>query len=322
MPFNGLVNTADTPSSRPSEPPFQVFTNCTTRKAPGKKVVFPAPKRGDSLEVLARRWKQLVQGAPKRHLAQELYVGRSFVEAREVADRLSAGLHIVSAGLGLIEGTSLVPNYNATVALGSSLAVALRAGAHRPSAWWPLIEPTFPLARFLRKHPKHHCYLALPASYVALLQDDLARVAETDRGRIRIFTSPAGRTELPPNLRHRALPYDDRLEGLQGFGGTRAEFPQRAMRHFVDVLHGHLLDDSQAFAAVRTAMKVLKRPSRPVRKRMTDSQIKQVIRSQWGRHNGHSSRLLRYLRDDALIACEQGRFARIWRSLHEARAQR
>lgn len=302
--------------------PFHVFTNCTTRKAPGKAVSFPSPRRGETLEELAGRWKQLLRQAPARHAAQDLYAGRSFLEARQVASRLSGGLSIVSAGLGLIEATTQVPNYNATVAFGSKLAAALRAGSHSSGAWWPLIEPTFPLARFVRLHPEHHCYLALPASYIALLECDLARIEDTSRRRLRIFTSVAGRARLPERLRDRVLPYDDRLESVDGFDGTRAEFPQRAMRHFVDALNGHLLGDSQAFPAVQSSMNALTRPATPVRKRMTDSQIKHVIRSQWGRHNGRSTRLLRYLRDDALIACEQGRFARIWRSLHEARAQR
>jgi hypothetical protein len=322
MSFTDRLNTADTPPQGRSVRPFQVFTNCTTRKAPGRKVSFPAPKRDESLEELAHRWKQLLRQAPAKHVAQDLYAGRSFLEARRVANRLSAGLCVVSAGLGLIDATSRVPNYNATVTLGSRLAAALRAGSHSSGAWWRLIEPTFPLARFLPLHPKHHCYLALPATYLALLEYDLARIEEPGRRRLRIFTSPAGRTKLPEQLRDRVLPYDDRLEALEGFDGTRAEFPQRAMRHFVEVLNGHLLDDSQAFPAVQSAMNTLERPAPPVRRRMTDSQIKQVIRSQWSRHDGHSSRLLRYLRDDAHISCEQGRFARIWRSLHEARVPR
>jgi hypothetical protein len=46
------------------------------------------------------------------------------------------------------------------------------------------------------------------------------------------------------------------------------------------------------------------------------------MRKQWKRHKGSSTQLLRYLRQEAQIACEQKRFRGIWQGLKAEYAQR
>ena len=123
---------------------------------------------------------------------------------------------------------------------------------------------------------------------------------------------------LASRLRRCVMPYDERLEGHERFAGTRSDFPQRAMRHFVEELDGQYLDVERANDAVETAMAQLKRPVLPQRARKTDEEIIKLIRSQWMTHDGSSLRLLRYLRDEALVACEQSRFRGLW---HRVRAE-
>lgn len=92
-----------------------VITSCTNRK---RRPVAPDMRMGSlpkaSLDGLAGAWQQRLANEKVLHPATDLYGGRSFQEARSVANELRATLLIVSAGLGLIEGASAVPAYGCT----------------------------------------------------------------------------------------------------------------------------------------------------------------------------------------------------------------
>jgi hypothetical protein len=56
-------------------------------------------------------------------------------------------------------------------------------------------------------------------------------------------------------------------------------------------------------------MGALQKPSLPARQRKTDAEIIALLCQNWERLNGSATALLRYLRDDALVSCEQSRFS-------------
>jgi hypothetical protein len=157
--------------------------------------------------------------------------------------------------------------------------------------------------------------LALPSRYLEMLVPDLLSLDPALRELLRIFSSTAGVSTLPAELQHFALPYDDRLESLPGHDGTRTDFPQRAMRHFVEQLQGHEVDLEAAKGRVAMALRGLSPRQTPSRTKHSDSEIAEVLRKQWTQHKGSSSQLLRYLRQEAQIACEQKRFRGIWQGL-------
>jgi len=157
--------------------------------------------------------------------------------------------------------------------------------------------------------------IALPSGYLEMVASDLLDLDDATRGTLRIFSSAAGVSTLPPALQPCAMPYDDRLESLAGYDGTRSDFPQRAMRHFVESLHGHELDLHAARDRVTEALGGLTYRRIPVRTRLSDQEIETVLRRQWARYKGSSTALLRYLRQEAQIACEQKRFRSIWQGL-------
>lgn len=136
-----------------------------------------------------------------------------------------------------------------------------------------------------------------------------------DLARIRVFTSPAGmrRVGRVPGLS--ALPYDERLESLIGYCGTRSDFPQRALKHFVVELNAHLLPINEAFRAVATSLSGFECKALPPRRRLDDEEIRRLIRRGWGAVGGNSTKLLRLLRDTELVACEQRRFSRLRRQV-------
>ena len=55
-------------------------------------------------------------------------------------------------------------------------------------------------------------------------------------------------------------------------------------------------------------MDALQKPALPTRARKTDADILDLLRQHWERLNGSATALLRYLRDEALVSCEQSRF--------------
>lgn len=248
-------------------------------------------------------------------------------ESKRVARSLGADLFVVSAGLGLVHESDLVPNYDFTVSgVGGPLRTALDDSGESVTTWWSVLTGQSAargsLAELVNAAPNRLMLVALPASYLRMVGDDLASVDDKAKQRLRIFTSEAGMAGAPANLRQCVLPYDDRLETLAGYDGTRAEFPQRALRHFVSALHGDKLAPREAHAAVTTALSGLKRRTIPLRQRMTDERITAMLRQNWASYAGSSTRLHRYLRDEALVACEQSRFRTLWRHVQAERQGR
>ncbi|MDM0115672.1 hypothetical protein QTI66_26215 [Variovorax sp. J22R133] len=300
---------------------FGIITNCTARKRALEPVarLRPAQLKGDAAKV-ADRWWSATANTQATTTAGELYLGRAMAESKAVAAQLRGSLHMISAGLGLAAKDDPVPNYDMTVASGAgSLAPALAAAGSSTADWWQELNARkgtpSPVSQLVNRSSATRFLIALPSAYVEMLECDLAQIADKALSRLCIFTSTSGAKSVPPRLQACVLPYDERLEGQQGYAGTRSDFPQRAMRHFVEKLQGHYLDSAPAQAAVRQALDLLQKPTIPQRVRKTDAEILDLIRAQWCHHAGSSSRLHRHLRDTALVACEQARFGVLWRQV-------
>lgn len=298
---------------------YCIITNCSSRKrALGSSITSCQITQRDSLLEFVKAWvARLGDSKAQAHLG-DLYQGRAFGESRLTAGLLNANLYVVSAGLGLVGDREPIPHYSLTISTGEgSIRQWLEAKKARPSDWWSALNEELqspnPLSTLVNEASSDTLVLlALPASYLAMVSQDLSRISTTFTSRIRIFTSEAGIRLLPTHLKEMAMPYDDRLEGLATHSGTRTEFPHRSLRHFVEKLQGHRLELPQAKAAVITALTGFQGRVIPKRKKATDAQICQLIRSNWTAYGGSSTRLLRYLRDDAIVACEQSRFRSMW----------
>jgi hypothetical protein len=310
-----------------------VVTNCTGRKRSvpgGEPVRLPRAWRADvarGVDGLARAWLDALARHDATAIpAVDLYLGRAFADAKAVTAQVGGRLAVVSAGVGLIGGGERVPPYELTVAEGSGSVMPRLAELGASSReWWRVVntvrcgEP-YPLSRSLGKGRYKLVLIALPANYIELVADDLAQLPERYRPVVRIFTSPAGAALVPAPLQPQVLPYDERLDG-QGSPrvGTRVDFAQRAMRHYVEDLKAAELPLAEGRATVEHALSRLIRPVLPERRRLTDQDVLKLLLENWDFHRGQSSKLLRYLRDDALVACEQSRFRALW---HRARDER
>lgn len=245
------------------------------------------------------------------------------VDAKFVTKLCNGEFKVVSAGLGLVSGGTLVPNYQLTVVDGEgSIRQWLVQHNHSPRDWWSALNSalgkTAPISTLINDASVDDLFLiALPSTYIELIAEDIALVRTQMLERVRIFTSTSGVVLIPKRISQCVMPYDDRLEGLKGYSGTRSDFPQRAMRHFVERLQAHKLGLTSGVNAVRETMAHSLGKQIPKRTKLDDREISRLIAANWVATGGRASRLLRVLRDDNLVACEQSRFSSLWRQVRD-----
>lgn len=304
-----------------------VITTCTNRK---RKPIpdhlhASALLQGEMTDV-AEEWARRLASASDLYPASDLYGGRGFQEAILAADILDGDLLIASAGLGLVEAQAKIPAYACTILTDAADSIVPRmSGPFAAAEWWGVLASVSPhhkgLARLTRRSTGLIC-AALSDSYLDMLSADLVALPRQVLGRLRIFTR-ASVDKIAPGLRPFVMPYDDRLDGPDSsVRGTRGDFAGRALRHFAE--HIATKSDYRSAAehagAVLTALQGWELPPRFDRHRLDDAAILDVIRSRWEAERGSSTRLLRHLRDDCGVACEQGRFAALARQVRAERA--
>lgn len=291
-----------------------ILTACTQRKRFVPRQLLNARSlSAGPLGDVAGEWKDRLSQVEPVATATDLYCGRSFVEARKAAKSSNGELYVVSAGLGLLRNDDIVPAYNLTVSKGSPDCVLEKIEDHKKAPdWWIAIAAAQAPLEVLER-TKGLIIIALPSPYLRMIYPALAGVSESTSERIRIV----GAQDVPEanaRLLRQILPYDDRLDGPQSpLRGTRSDFPSRAARHFVEaILESSPLGDVDDHAElVKTTLAQWERPYMKTGIRVSDVEIKSIIRENWDRTGGKSTKLLRSLRDELNIACEQKRFARL-----------
>ncbi|GFO65895.1 hypothetical protein M1B72_02695 [Geomonas paludis] len=301
-----------------------VITTCT-----GRKKVMPVLHSanlpvGDQASLL-NAWVSLVKTAPTKHVAKDIYCGRGFSEALTASAKNDADLWVISAGLGLISGNHQIPSYNLTISTSSPESIQLKVvprGTFAARRWWRDLNETLyathtPLADLIRKKKDYLFILSLNYSYAEMVEDDLLSLSSDDLGRLRI-TGLGQNNSMHDRLKAICMPYDERFDGPNSPGkGTRSDFPQRTARHFIE----NILINAEADGATRHAAKVAKflvgkeYPAKVKRNTKTDDEIKEILRARWFDAGGTSARMLRMLRDDMKVACEQKRFSQLFKSV-------
>lgn len=278
---------------------------------------------GGDLASTVANWKAAVSQSrfSSQLPAQLLYTGRAVVAAKRASRSAKASLFFVSAGMGLVPAEEPIPAYDLTPANAQGgLASALRRHASSAAEWWSALSNDA-LSQLISTRAEDVVLVALPATYVRMVALDLSRLHTRAAGRLRIFTSTAGQVDVPDVLRPAVMPYDERLETVPGFAGTRADFPHRALCHFVEKLAGLSYSMHEGRGLVEGALRTHCLRSVPKRRRLDDSAVRALIASRWWSCEGRSAQLLRALRDEEAVACEQSRFAQLWREVREQMAR-
>ena len=272
-----------------------------------------------SIDSVSQQWLRRLENAPAHNPAREIYCGRSFREAEASAATLNCPLYIVSAGLGIINAELSVPIYNLTVVSGTTSSILSKVnGDASAKAWWSKIAPKNPfgtsLIDMLDQHPDDVILLSLSRAYIDLLYDELLQLPLNLQIRLRFFGKNLDAI-LPDSLKGNWMPYDDRLNSAgPGYSGTQSDFSQRALRHFVTkILNQNANGDTSTHRTmVLDSLSTLVQRIIPKRRRLSDQELNKVIRDNWKRGKGQSSALLRIVRQDLDIACEQNRFKDIY----------
>lgn len=308
----------------PTETPIMpvILTACTQRKRVTPNPLLCARDLPiGTVGQVAETWMAKVATVETVAPAKDIYCGRSFVEAKKAADSAQAELHIVSAGLGLIHSQQDIPSYNLTVSKGSQDCILDKLQDHGDADWWAALGGHTMLTDVLDRS-SGLIIIALPSPYLRMVAPALQGVSDALCERIRIV---GGRDvpDLNPRLEGVRLPYDDRLDGPQStLPGTRSDFASRAVRHFVEngLATAPLATAKDHAELVEIALAGWDRPSSKLGTRMSDCDLKSIVREHWSRADGRSTKLLRILRDELNIACEQKRFARLTAEIREERA--
>ncbi|PWE53654.1 hypothetical protein DEM27_24200 [Metarhizobium album] len=271
--------------------------------------------------MVAAAWSERLHKVEPVRPARDLYSGRSFVEAVKAATASRANLYVVSAGLGLVHGDTSIPSYNLTVSKGDPDCVMSKLpGDCFEADWWAALGGADALINMIEAEP-HVVIIGLPSPYLRMIAPALARLSDEACSRVRIA---GGRYvgDLDLRLERARLPYDDRLDGPQSpLPGTKSDFAARAARHFVEqVLAKDLaatVDDHSA--QVEALMSQWTRPIAKTGIRVSDLEIKAIVREHWERADGRTTKLLRILRDELNVACEQKRFQGLAAEIREER---
>ncbi len=263
---------------------------------------------------LEAAWQRIVSVLPAETRVGDLYAGRAFGLAKAAAKQAQCPLYVLSAGLGLVPANVMAPAYGLTVSKNTPESIADRSqGEFNPAAWFAsLMAGEFSVAwDAVGIGGRGRILIAMTKPYAELAGASLAAAGPRVLQRVRIFGENLSRA-LPQRLHETIVPYDQRLDAL--VPGTRSDFAQRALLHFVD----HIADAPQSqeaeAAAIRVHLESVTAPSKPARAQRTDAELLALIRERVGPKSSASA-LLRQLRDADGIACEQGRFARLFRSV-------
>ena len=297
-----------------------VVSACTKKKS-GDVQASASTLAPGAIDDVGTRWIAALRAIELLTQAAALYQGSSHVESRRASKSAGSTHLIVSAGLGLISAEALVPHYAASVLAGDDDVLTLLRDNSGAAHWWSWLQKHSPFAQSLEHAldtTEGPCLIALPQAYLAMIAGDLLALPEVSLARVRLFSG----TRVPAALAHLQMPYDERLdEKNRAYEGTRSNFAPRAMRHFAEaILPGRETQSAkQHAAAVEAALAGWTAPERKVGQRRTDAELRAILSEHWDAMEGRSTRMLRLLRDDLGIACEQGRFAALMRDARAAR---
>lgn len=286
-----------------------VVTTCTASKRTVPDVRLESVGHG-SQEDVAAAWQRILAGSTPSSRAAELYRGRAFAIATAAARHIGSGLLVISAGLGLVTANTNIPSYDITLRRYGPASIQSKiVGPFDPQKWWKGIVRGPYSADPAREFSGRQLLLCLSESYLAMVRGELeAYVA--NGGTLRIFglslEKHAGGV-LSPYV----APYDERLSAL-GRSGTRVDFPQRALLHYLEHIAGAALPLPEERAAIEAALSQAPAKSPvPQKPRLSDPALKSLIAELLPKIGHSRTRMLAHVRRVSGFACEQARFFRL-----------
>lgn len=303
-----------------------LITTCSNRKlqAPSEQLRARNLPKG-TLEQTAERWWANVEADSDTHYAKDLYGGRSFREAELASKANTSPLYVISAGLGLIHPDQQIPAYDLTLSRTSEDFIKKKIVEPIDDAeWWETVNVTHgastPIANLIHKHDDTIVLIASSEGYTRLISEDLCALKLEGQLRLRIF-GPQNLSAIPGRLHKNVMPYGVSFDGPDSpIPGTKGDFAQRALRHFVEQIlpvNSSISAPEQHHEAIQLVSADWRDPTKIQRTQKSDDEIIDLVQNLWDRAKGGSGRMLRILRDEEQIACEQSRFAALFKQAKE-----
>lgn len=294
-----------------------MVTTCSAGKRCRERITIDALARGSQAAV-ARQWTAALRREDDLVAAVDLYKGRAFQTAKEAALRAGASFGVISAGLGYVVGETAIPGYDLTLrSVGPASVRHKIEGGLDPARWWREVNAGPFASDFVQAARSSDLVLmSLSRAYADMIVEDLVAVAEARPGVLRLFGQALERA-LPDALRPYVMPYDVRFERLKT-PGTRSDFAPRVLKHFIDVVLPQVeIDDLEAQKAVvrKTMEGAPPAEERRPQCRVSDGELRGVIVELRSRGLSTGALILRALRRELHLSCEQARFARLYRSV-------
>lgn len=298
-----------------------LLTTCTNRKRSiVPEALHASTLKNGSQEELLFQWVDRLSNNVDLHSVSQVYCGRSFSEASLARQDVSGELWIISAGLGLVSLSDKIPSYSLTITSNGSdnIAKKIIGQSFEPSKWWQGINDSNPnpISDLVIKNPDKLFIFAISSSYIQLIASDLSAIPDADIGRVR-FIGLSIRDTMENRFDRYVMPYDERFDGPDSkYRGTRSDFSQRAMRHFIKeiVRYAPHQDANNHFVLVDQKLKDHRLPQKFNRIRKSDDEILDIINKHSSSLGNSSSQMLRFIRDHENIACEQKRFYKLFQS--------
>jgi hypothetical protein len=296
---------------------INLAVNCTASKTLS---VPPCCRLGSlsagGLEPRAEGWlQQLAAVELPRRTALELYSGAHWRAVRGILDRHSdVSVWVCSAGFGLVNTSARLCSYSATFSTGHPDSVGAPADRQR---WWGLLaewegpEPgrSRSLAELARRSPALPLLVALSEPYLAATTADLSAAREQLARPELLSIICVGAPKRHPLAGH-FLPVVSALRTL--VGGALVSLNARLAARLFDEHHGEWIFPALHRRVARWTDRGSP-PSRPCRRRLSDEEIRGFIRGELAQSPpARPATLLRRLRG-LNLACEQGRFTRLFR---------
>lgn len=278
-----------------------LVVTCTDRKSsqPSDSLRMGKLPGGPQVE-RASRWRNALQGEPRRKQLRHLYQGDSWTQAlrlEEAARRAGYDptLLVASAGLGLVSADEEWPAYAATFSPRHEDTIGLSRADNR--SWWGLITAD---QESLSERSPGQTLMVLSDTYAAAMAEDVTPFQ--GRSDVVIF---GGSRDVPDHLR---IPSDRRLRSA--LGGTAGSLNLRTAIAWVEGLSGR--DWRGCRESPEWRAWVDEKSSAPEtydRTPVADVDVINFIRDLRRIQPGITkSRALRTFRD-AGLACEQKRFS-------------
>ena len=230
---------------------------------------------------------------------------------------------IISAGLGLINGTDKIPSYQMTIGKdGTHSLFNFNLQDIKLDIWWNKVTTrlkTNPTC--LNKEFQNYDYViaSITAPYLLMVYKDLLKLKE----KLLLIT---GNKALAKSLgfEKNILPYNEALDGKDSYiRGIKRDFAHRAHQDFLSRLIKKLdyyakyknIENSkiifEIIKEIKGDMDSWEKPILPKNKKFNDEFIVDTIKKTFKNFPGYKN-LLQHFRKNLGIACEEKRFRKLY----------